>query len=63
MLMKEVLKQEVGYDYLELLSGSDYSLQTASYIEDFFTQHRGKEFINTVQMPATHAGKPISRLK
>ena len=50
------------FDYVVLLSGSDYPLQTASYIERFFKKHKGEEFINIVTMPCPEAGKPISRL-
>src|SRR5260370_35889860 len=50
------------YDYLVLLSGSDYPLRTAAQLEAYFAKYRGSEFINMVAMPSTAASKPLSRL-
>lgn len=49
-------------DYCVLLSGTDYPLQSAAYIEDFFAREAGTEFMNLVQMPCEALGKPLSRL-
>jgi hypothetical protein len=61
-LMTEALSCGHRFDYLCLLSGTDYPLQSAQYIRDFFLQRRGKEFINLVAMPNETIGKPIKRL-
>jgi Core-2/I-Branching enzyme len=50
------------YDYLVLLSGSDYPLRTAVHLEAHFTKYQGSEFINMVAMPSEAASKPLSRL-
>ncbi len=50
------------YDYLVLLSGSDYPLRTAAQLEAHFAKYRGSEFINMVAMPSEVASKPLSRL-
>jgi Core-2/I-Branching enzyme len=50
------------YDYLVLLSGSDYPLRTAAQLEAHFVKYRGSEFINMVAMPSEAASKPLSRL-
>jgi hypothetical protein len=50
------------YDYLVLLSGSDYPLRTAAQLEAHFVKYRGSEFINMVAMPSEVASKPLSRL-
>jgi Core-2/I-Branching enzyme len=50
------------YDYLVLLSGSDYPLRTAVHLEAHFIKYQGSEFINMVAMPSEAASKPLSRL-
>lgn len=50
------------YDYLVLLSGSDYPLRTAAQLEAHFAKYRGSEFINMVAMPSEATRKPLSRL-
>lgn len=62
ILLRMALSHQSRFDYLSLLSGTDYPLQPASYIEDFFDKNEGKEFMNIVQMPCETAGKPITRL-
>lgn len=62
ILLRLALAEQRRFDYFVLLSGTDYPLQPAPYIERFFESNRGKEFINIVQMPCEAAGKPISRL-
>ena len=44
-----------------LLSGSDYPLRSAEYIQQFFSIHKGAEFINTVPIPCEPVNKPIDR--
>jgi hypothetical protein len=48
------------YDYFVLISGSDYPLRSAAYIEDFLDQNRGTEFLSLGKVPAP--GKPIARI-
>src|SRR5438874_10016304 len=36
ILVRDVLASDRRYDYLVLLSGSDYPLQSGAYIEEFF---------------------------
>jgi hypothetical protein len=59
-LIEEAVKH--GPDYVCLLSGSDYPLRSASYIEDFFSRRRGEEFINLVPIPCDEVDKPIGRV-
>jgi hypothetical protein len=61
-LVQQALDNPCGCDYLVLLSGVDYPLQSPRYIENFFQKNRGREFINLVTMPCEAAGKHISRL-
>ena len=61
-LVQQALDSPCGCDYLVLLSGVDYPLQSPRYIENFFQKNRGREFINLVTMPCEAAGKHISRL-
>ncbi|HEY0733431.1 MAG TPA: beta-1,6-N-acetylglucosaminyltransferase, partial [Herpetosiphonaceae bacterium] len=61
-LIAEALDHDPGLEYLCLLSGSDYPLQSAGYIRHFLTQRRGTEFINLLPMPNPTLGKPIERL-
>lgn len=61
-LIGEALSRPPEPQYLCLLSGSDYPLRSPKYIEAFFSQKRGHEFINLVQMPCDAVGKPLSRL-
>jgi hypothetical protein len=62
VLLRIALAEQHRFDYFVLLSGTDYPLQPASYIESFFERNSGKEFMNIVQMPCEAVGKPISRL-
>lgn len=61
-LIREALKSEIKFDYLILISGSDYPLKNAVYINDYFTQRVGTEFINLVEMPNPKANKLLDRL-
>jgi len=62
ILLRQALADPRRFDYFVLLSGCDYPLQPASYIERFFESNRGAEFINIVEMPCEAARKPIARL-
>jgi len=60
-LIRAVLANDRGFDRLVLLSGADYPVRSAGYIEDFFGRNAATEFINVVPMSEA-VGKPISRL-
>ena len=60
-LIEEALTHDP--DYLCLLSGSDYPLRSAAYIEDFFARNRGREFMNLVRLPCEEVNKPIGRIE
>ena len=62
LLLNKALNYNKDFDYFILISGTDYPLQSTSYIENFFLKNQGKEFINIVQMPCDQMGKPIRRL-
>jgi hypothetical protein len=61
-LLRTAMWHEWEFDYFVLLSGADYPLCPAAYIEHFFARHAGREFINLVAMPSERASKPLSRL-
>lgn len=44
-LLKAAIKNK-HYDYLHLLSGSDFPIKSQNYIHDFFDSHAGKEFVH-----------------
>jgi Core-2/I-Branching enzyme len=60
-LMRLALESPQGYDYFVFLQGSDYPLQSATYIQRFFAENRDSEFLSLVEMPAP--GYPLSRLE
>jgi hypothetical protein len=62
ILLQAALRDQRHFDRFVLLSGADYPLRSALYIERFFENSPNKEFINLVEMPSETAGKPISRL-
>lgn len=61
-LIREALNSQHKFDYLILISGSDYPLKSASYINDYFSQRVGTEFINLVEMPNQEVSKLLDRL-
>lgn len=50
------------FDRFVLISGVDYPLRSASYIERFFALRPEWEFMDLLSMPNDAAGKPITRL-
>lgn len=62
LLIRQAFRSSNNFDYFVLLSGSDYPLRSSRYINAFFKENCGTEFINIVQMPNQKAGKPISRI-
>jgi hypothetical protein len=62
LLLREALERPERYDYLVLLSGSEYPLRSGKYIHKSLEDNRGLEFMNMVRMPNEAARKPISRI-
>jgi hypothetical protein len=62
LLMQQALNHPETFDYLVLLSGSEYPLKSRDYIHNFFKSHHGDEFMSAVKVPNAEAGKPISRI-
>jgi Core-2/I-Branching enzyme len=62
-VIAEALSGVVAPNYLVLLSGSDYPLESPGYIAHYLEQREGAQFINLVRMPSAELGKPISRLE
>jgi hypothetical protein len=60
-LIRQALESPRHYDYLVLLSGSEYPLRSSAYILEFLEKNRESEFISLVKMPAP--GKPLSRIR
>jgi len=44
--IKEIVATDIEYDYINFLSGQDYPIKSADYINDFFVKNRGKEFLS-----------------
>jgi Core-2/I-Branching enzyme len=62
ILLQAALADPRRFDRFVLLSGADYPLRSASYIERFFAHNQDKEFMNMVAMPSAAAKKPLSLL-
>lgn len=60
LLMKQALAGPDVYDYLILLSGSDYAVASSTHVEAFIEENFGKEFLSVGKVPAP--GKPLSRI-
>jgi len=60
LLIRQALASAQDYKYLVLLSGSDYPLRSAGYIQSFLERNRGAEFMDILKVPAP--GKPLSRI-
>lgn len=44
--IKEIVATGIEYDYINFLSGQDYPIKSADYINDFFLVNKGKEFMH-----------------
>ena len=44
--IKEIVDTGIDYKYINFLSGQDYPIKPANFINDFFVQHTGKEFLS-----------------
>jgi Core-2/I-Branching enzyme len=62
-LMRTALDEKPAYDYLVLISGSDYPIRPPAAFEDFLARNAGQQFINVVQMPNDEVSKPLTRLQ
>lgn len=62
LLMQEVLPFLEDDDYVVLLSGDSYPLQTQQAIRDFLISSNNTQFMNVVPMPSAIVEKPISRV-
>jgi hypothetical protein len=60
LLIRQALQRSEHYDYLVLLSGSEYPLRGSEYIQTFLAENSSSEFMSLVKVPAP--GKPISRI-
>jgi len=60
LLMRQALESSAKYDYFVFLQGSDYPLRSSRYIEKFFEENKGWEFVSLVKMPAR--GYPLSKI-
>jgi len=60
--IQEVLNSGKQYDYLNLLSGQDYPLKSSGYMLSFLEQHKGKQFIEFLDI-TTEWTEAAMRLK
>jgi Core-2/I-Branching enzyme len=60
LLIEQALAAPQRYDYLVLLSGSDFPLRSGGYVNKFLETNRGCEFITLFKLPVP--GMPISRI-
>jgi hypothetical protein len=60
LLIQEALAAPQRYDYLVLLSGSDFPLKSGRYIRNFLEKNQGHEFISMVKLPTPDM--PLSRI-
>lgn len=60
LLLREALSS--NFDYCHLLSGMDLPLHNMGYIDDFFNQHQGKEFVHFTESGENISPQTIRRL-
>lgn len=60
-LMRQALDCAEDYDYFVFMQGSDYPLRSGRYIQGFFDENRGLEFLSLAKLPVP--GYPLSRLE
>lgn len=61
-LIRSALRCGQSWDYLVLLSGSDYPIRSARYIESYLSENAGAEFMSLTRIPNDAAGKPLKRI-
>jgi hypothetical protein len=44
--IKEIVATGIQYDFINFLSGQDYPIKSADYINNFFTENKGNEFLS-----------------
>lgn len=59
---EEILKTKVQYSHINLLSGQDYPLKSANFIDDFLQKNIGKSFIKYLSIPEEW-DEPLSRFQ
>jgi len=62
-LLSAAFAAEPMFDYFALLSGADYPLQPAWYINDYMRRRAGAEFMSAVKIPCEEIQKSLSRLE
>jgi len=62
ILINAAMAGSERFDYLVLISGSDYPVRTAAQLEAYLVKYRESEFINMAMMPSKAASKPLSWL-
>lgn len=62
VLLRQAMGASQKFDYVVLLSGSDYPLRSRGYIHKFLDKSHGLEFISMVQIPNETYGMPLSKL-
>lgn len=62
-LLRTALKSEKNYDYFVLLQNLDYPIRSNKYIEDFFINHNGTEFIRGCRIARTKDWHYASKYK
>jgi hypothetical protein len=62
LLINAAMATPERYDYLVLISGSDYPVRTTAQLEAYFLKNRGSELFNMVMMPSKAASKSLSWL-
>ena len=50
--------KDVDYDYVHVISGEDFIVKSANCFEAFFSEHKGKNFINNNLLPVNLTTKP-----
>lgn len=62
-LIASALSAAERYDYLVLISGTDYPIRPIAQFEAFLAANAGTQFINIVKMPDEEVSKPLTRLR
>jgi Core-2/I-Branching enzyme len=44
--IREIVDSGIDYDFINFLSGQDYPIKSTTFINDFFTENIGKEFLS-----------------
>jgi hypothetical protein len=48
----EIVRQRLPFDYVILLTGQDYPIKSNRQIEEFFSRHEGRSFMEYFSMPS-----------